>query len=375
MKANSAQLNRGNFLTELSNLMVSLGVRRRPAGLDTSISPHRIIYDNSSAQKLRTLVDVPHIGEPSQVRDALWAPVKKGISSEHQDMNTLTGSLVEVQSLANEVNHTVDRLRGSEPSIDAMANLHIEAIEKDAKAAGVTLFHEFDERLGWFVHQLPRILVDKGLPLPSAARAFKEDTWKHYFKAALFRSAVGGTKNIIRAVAELEWAAQTIGSEPAQSLITELAAALCLTIDDGSETSDYADTFFETYSDAVSGWNVLLANDDYRNDRVAIIAQGIENCFPRRRYYAAKPFLNASINQYGESNLNCIAAADHLRLAWSVVASAVEMDVDEDTDWYNIEDSLDDAVTLAEKLFVPNSQVEALKQFREAAERIGTELG
>jgi hypothetical protein len=333
MGVTAAELNRGNFLHHFGLFMEEVGVRTRPMGIDTSVSPNRIIYDNSSSKSLRILIQAPGIGTPSPVRNALLA----------NDSSTLTGALKRVQSLTDKSVFMFAQLDENRQIVDSVANLHLAVVGR--------IKYE----------------IEKG------TRTNDSELWEHYYQAAILRSMSGDIRQTIQAVGELRVASELADSKPVSAVVAEVGAALCFRVDRIIDDDRNIETFFEAFGQAVSAWNALLEDEQHAKDLPVIIAQGIENSFPRNRHYAAVPFINASLGLYSDSPR--LLVDDFVRMAWSTLAGTAVINIDEANDWYDISDNLAAAAKIAQQICTNKEHVSSLTEFRNAAEAIADSMG
>jgi len=332
MNIRAGEFGRQNFLSRFSSFMETVGVRTRPTGIDTSVSPNRIIYDNSISKSLRILTQAPGIGTPSPVRNALLA----------NDSSTLTGALKRVQSLTDKSVFMFARLGENRQIVDGVANLHLAVVGR--------IKYE----------------IEKG------TRTNDSELWEHYYQAAVLRSMSGDIRQTIQAVGELRVASELAGSKPISAVVAEVGAALCFRIDHITDDDRNIETFFEAFGQAVGAWNALLEDEQHAKDLPVIIAQGIENSFPRDRHYAAVPFINASLGLYSDSPR--LLVDDFMRMAWSTLAGTTVINIDEANDWYDISDNLGEALKIAAQIWAHKEHISSLTAFRNAAEAIADSM-
>lgn len=275
-------VNQGNFAAHFRGFMDSMGIRTRPARVDTSVTPPRIVHDNEPVETMRTLVSVPHIGDPSSVRNALLA-------SGDGDLSV---ALRQVQGVVDGVMSDIKHLKngGVDGLLVGRANRLSDEVVKGHVGAG--------------------------------------REWQEYFKAALYRSAcdAGIKRNL--AIVEFKDAADSSDSKYLRALILELGAASLHKLSNDGQKFLLLFRISEdrnqnaAYDLATGAWNDLLSDADLNvTERTAVIAQGVESSLVGDgRYRAAEPFRRASIEMHSQNPLS--AMHDRMRIAWAMAAEA-----------------------------------------------------
>jgi hypothetical protein len=157
-------------------------------------------------------------------------------------------------------------------------------------------------------------------------------TWQHYLQAAVLRSATGDAEETIRAVAEVEWASQAVGSKHRAALILELGVVLLNSVDGN------------------------MVAEDPDNRATPEMARGAWESLRDDKEFSSEPPLYKAV---------C-----HMRCAWSVVEGPVRADTATSSDWIDLRRSLSAASVAAGEYGGDRQFVAELDELRNSASRM-----